>query len=850
MKKKYIIFIILITYVLSVKAQNSIFIPLNSMWNFQKPSESNKYPAQIPGNIFTDLFNNNIIEDPFYTCNSENLKWIENEDWIYENTFTVDEAFLKNNHIELIFEGLDTYAEVVLNGSSVLEADNMFRKWKIDIKGLIKPGENTLSVRFQSATNKGKELAEKLNYTLPEGERVFIRKAQYHFGWDWGPRMAGCGIWKRVYIRAWNDLNIENVQLIQNSVNKENARLTLKAGLDSDISDNIEIEIIDNESEKKCGNIVFPIEKGTNELNFKFTINGPIYWWTHDKGIPHLYDFSIIFRREGEKIHEVHKKIGLVTIELVNEPDSTGESFYFKLNDKPIYIKGANYIPQDVFPSQVSENTYRDLLEKAKWSNMNMLRVWGGGIYENDIFYELCDSLGILVWQDFMFACALYPGDEDFFNNVKQEVKEQVIRLREHPSVALWCGNNEIDEGWHNWGWQKQFKFSTEDSIKIYSDYKKLFHELIPEVLEKEDFSRSYWPSSPKHGWGRAESLTQGDSHYWGVWWGMEPFSLYKEKVPRFSSEYGFQGFPELVTLKRIAPDDSLYLGSRVLKCHQKHPRGYETIQEYMSREWPVPDNLEDYIYVSQLVQAYGIKTAIDAHRSSMPYNMGTIYWQFNDCWPVVSWSGLDYYHKPKALQYFIKKAFGSVVIVPEIFDNKLIVKLINETGKLLRYKMIISLYDENGDYIYSYSDDDEIIGDKKDLTFSKELNSKVENLVNNNKQFFAGIRIYPENMPVIASSISSSLPKDFKLKNPEIKFTVKESLEGKLITLRSKSFAKNVRITLKDDDLTKIEYSDNFFDMEPGTDYPVLIKTSVEPDSIRKKIRITSMFEVQQKLR
>ena len=847
---KNILLILGILNVYIINCQTNINTFLHYDWILRNSINSKIFPARVPGNIYTDLFQNKLIGNPFYGCNSENLKWIENEDWIYENTFTVDEVFLKNNHIELIFEGLDTYSEVVLNGSSVLEADNMFRKWKVDIKRLIKPGDNTLSVRFQSATKKGKELAGKLNYTLPEGERVFMRKAQYHFGWDWGPRLPGCGIWKPAYIRAWNDLNIENVQLIQNSLNKENARLTLKAGFNSDISDNIEIEIIDNESEKKYGNIVFPIGVGPNELSYKFTIDDPIYWWTYDKGNPHLYDFRIIFKREGEKIHEVHKKIGLRTIELVNEPDSIGESFYFKLNDKPIYIKGANYIPQDVFPSRVSENTYRDLLEKAKWSNMNMLRVWGGGIYENDIFYELCDSLGILVWQDFMFACAMYPGDEDFFNNVRQEVTEQVIRLREHPSIALWCGNNEIDEGWHNWGWQKQYNYGSDDSTRIYSDYKKLFHQLIPEVLEKEDLSRSYWPSSPKFGWGRAKSLTHGDSHYWGVWWGMEPFSVYKEKVPRFSSEYGFQGFPELSTLKGIAPYDSLYLGSKVLKCHQKHPRGFETIDEYMRREWPVPDNLEDYIYVSQLVQAYGIKTAIDAHRSAMPGNMGTLYWQFNDCWPVVSWSGLDYYHKPKALQYFVKKAFESVIIVPELNDNKLIVKLINETGKLLRYKMTISLYDEKGDHIYSYSDDDEIIGDKKDLTISKELNSKVENLFNSNKHFFAAVRIYPENMPVMASSISSSLPKDFKLKNPEIKFTVKESLKGKLITLRSKSFAKNVRISLKDDDLIKIEYSDNFFDMEPGTDYHVLIKTSEDPESIRKIIRITSLYQVQEKLR
>jgi beta-mannosidase len=839
--------LVLFCYIHGVFSQATDFAFLNVNWTFYNSNNSLKYPAQIPGSIFTDLLENKIIDDPFLGCNSENLRWVEDEEWVYETRFNAVDNLLKNEHIDLIFEGLDTYAEVTLNGKSILFADNMFRKWVIDVKNELKAGENVLSVRFHSATKKGKELASILSYTLPEGERVFLRKAQYHFGWDWGPRLVGCGIWKPVYIRAWNDLNIENVQLIQNSLNKENARLTLKANLNSDISDNIEIEIIDNDSEKKYGKIVFPIEKGTNELSYKFTIDDPIYWWTYDHGKPNLYNLRINLLRNKQLIYSETKKIGLRKIELINRPDSNGESFYFKLNDKPVYIKGANYIPQDVFPSRVTDSTYRDLLEKAKWSNMNMLRVWGGGIYEKDIFYELCDSLGILVWQDFMFACAMYPGDQVFIDNVRSEITEQVIRLRNHPSIALWCGNNEIDEGWHNWGWQKQYNYTSADSIKIYSDYKKLFHELIPEILAKEDYSRPYWPSSPQYGWGRTKSLTHGDSHYWGVWWGMEPFEVYKKKMPRFSSEYGFQGFPDLKTLMEIAPAESLFLGSNVLKCHQKHPRGFETIQEYMSREWPVPNYLEDYIYVSQLVQAYGIRTAIEAHRSAKPYNMGTLYWQYNDCWPVISWSGLDYFHRPKALQYFVRKAFEPVLMIPEITDSSINITIINDTGNPFSYDLWIKIFDIESNQIFGLTDSGVCKVNSRNIVYHSSLDPQLERIFNSGKQFSIDVGMKVGNK-LIKKSLISRLPKDFELKKPKISFEIRKNNGKRCICLTTDYYAKNVKLYFDGDE--SIELSDNYFDMSPKSKVSVVIKTEKSNKWIKKNLRMMSLYDVVEKMK
>ncbi|MEZ4906599.1 MAG: hypothetical protein R2771_02905 [Saprospiraceae bacterium] len=468
----------------------------------------------------------------------------------------------------------------------------------------MKTGDNKLRNCFHSPIDIAIIKAKELSYNLPEGERVFVRKAQYQFGWDFAPRLLGCGIWKPVFIKAWNDIDVKYTEINQKTLNQLYAQLSLDILLDSDSNCNISIEIIDSKSNEilLLKNQVISI--GESIINSEFAINNPVYWWTYDLGEPYLYNLEIVIKKNQKVIFSENKKIGLRTIELVEEKDSIGESFYFKLNDKPLYIKGSNYVPQDMFPSRVTDNQYRKLLGKAKWSNINMLRVWGGGIYEKDVFYDLCDSLGLLVWQDFMFACAMYPGDDFFLTNLENEVTEQVKRLKGHPSIALWCGNNEIEEGWNNWGWQKQYDYSYSDSIKIWQDYEKLFHSLIPEILKKEDTNSPYWPSSPKFGWGREESLKYGDIHYWGVWWGMEPFEKYKEKVGRFNSEYGFQSLPTIGTIEQVMPKDKLHLKSDEIECHQKHPKGFETIDEYMKRDWPVPENFEDYIYVSQLVQA------------------------------------------------------------------------------------------------------------------------------------------------------------------------------------------------------------------------------------------------------
>jgi beta-mannosidase len=507
-------------------------------------------------------------------------------------------------------------------------------------------------------------------------------------------------------------------------------------------------------------------------------------------------------------------KIGLRTIELVQEKDAFGTSFYFKLNGKSVFMKGANYVPQDSFLPRVPDATYFSLVENAKKANMNMLRVWGGGVYADDEFYNACDANGILVWQDFMFACAMYPGDEQFVENIKQEVIDNVNRLQNHPSIALWCGNNENDEGWHNWGWQKQFKYSQADSTKIWNDYKKVFHEVIPQTLDgllsKE--KNLYWPSSPSIGWGRKESLTQGDSHYWGVWWGKEPFEMYKKKVGRFMSEYGFQGMPNLETLEKVISKEDFNFTSDAFKNHQKHPTGFETINEYMARDFPVPYSLEKYNYVSQLLQARGMKIAIEAHRLAKPYCMGSLYWQLNDCWPVTSWSTLDYYGNWKAAHYQVKESFAPILLaVKENADGYSIIGS-NDNLEAISGTLAVKLIDFSGKELWSAT---------------KECALDVEKSTNCFQISNADLPKFEKEKTVLVIAFTSNQkktvahhyfvkPKELQLEKPTIEINI---VGETLIELKTNTLAKNVYLQAND-----AFFEENYFDLLPGI--PKIIKT------------------------
>lgn len=573
MRKKYsftwitgLLFFALLSSV--VHAQTTV-AKLTLGWQFREQDEAKWYPAKVPGEVHTDLLANRLIPDPYYRDNEKKLQWIEKENYEYKTSFSVAASVLNKKNIELVFDGLDTYADVYLNGQLILQANNMFRQWKTDVKKIIRPNGNQLQILFRSAQNTVDSLAKAdLPYVIPDNPRTYVRKAQYHFGWDWGPKFTTCGIWKEVRLEG--------------------------------------------------------------------------------------YDIA-----PGEKPF-----VPPVKVELVQKPDEKGSSFYFNINGKPVYMKGANYIPSDAFVTRMTKDDYRKMLLMAKDANMNMLRVWGGGIYEDDYFYDLCDSLGIYIWQDFMFAGTMVPGDDPFLANVKEEVLYQVKRLRNHKSIVLWCGNNEIDEAFFKWGWHRSFRISPTDSVRLWHDYEKLFKDSIPAWLKQVDNSRPYINTSPRQHWSVPKSITEGDSHYWGTWWGGEDFEVFENKTGRFISEYGMQAMPNYASILAISQPQDRYLFSDVLQNHQRAGNGFKKLEGYL-KKYMIDSarinklSVEDYVYLTQCVQYFGFKNMILMHRSHEPYNMGTLLWQLNDCWPVASWSITDYYNRaPKAAWYAVKEAY------------------------------------------------------------------------------------------------------------------------------------------------------------------------------------------------
>lgn len=791
-------------------------------WKFKQENKENWLPANVPGTVHTDLLANHIIENPFYGTNEKDLQWIENENWNYKTSFVISKSELKNKNIDLQFEGLDTYATVFLNGKPVLEANNMFRTWEIPVKNYLVAGENHLEIKFKSAVQEGKNQAKKLNYTLPGDEKVFTRKAQYQYGWDWGPRFVTTGIWKNVKLTFWNDVTLVNVKYNQLELNKDKALIEFTTEIKAEKTTTIKLKVNDSIQ-------TFNLKKGLNKLPIQYEINDPKLWWSNGLGEANLYPFEISLMDNKVEIASKKLNIGLRTIELIQEKDKIGTSFYFKLNGIPVFMKGANYIPDDSFMPRVSDSIYKIRIKDAVDANMNMLRVWGGGIYADDAFYEECDKNGILVWQDFMFACAMYPGDEASFVNVKQEVIDNVNRLQNHPSLAIWCGNNENDEGWKNWGWQKQYNYSKADSIKIWNDYEKLFHQLIPKTLDSllPKNKNIYWPSSPSIGWGRKESLTQGDSHYWGVWWGKEPFEIYEKKVGRFMSEYGFQGMPNLETFKNFAKKEDLSLNSETVKNHQKHPTGYETIDEYMKRDFIIPKDFEDYIYVSQLLQASGMKTAIEAHRRAKSYCMGTLYWQFNDCWPVTSWSSVDYFGNWKAFHYQVKRSYENVLIsVKEEkdsykifvinddlvgFSGNLKIQNIDFKGKLLLEKSLKIEVQPNSSEVY--------------FTLSKKDISEI-----NLKKSLLNIEFNSDKKST-STAFYFVKPKDLALEKPTISI---KKLDDLTFEITSDILAKNVYLST----VENTHFSANYFDVLPNQVYRITLSKPSE------NIKIISLFD------
>ena len=802
-----------------------IQLPVTTNWRVYalNNSDIDTLPADIPGTIHTDLYRNDRIPDPFFGNNEHQLTSIEHQTCVYETTIDLPKEVMNSKRINLIFEGLDTYADIYVNNKRVRRTDNMFRSWTVSLNGKLHPGDNHVKVVFHPAKHVVAEKAKELPYFLPSGEANFARKAQYHFGWDWGPRFPTVGIWKPVYIEYYDVGKIDNIQLQQQELSKDKAVVQANFTIDLLEPGKYMMHAFVHETGQSKNT-----ELGgcPNDFSFDVEIENPKRWNCNGYGNPNLYTIDFSLYQDNQLIDQRTELIGLRTAELVQTSDSLGSSFYFSLNDTPVYAKGANMIPLDVFLPRVKKEEYEQLIDRALDANFNMLRVWGGGVYQDDYFYDLCDEKGIMVWQDFMFACALYPGDSSFMSTVRYEVEEQVKRLRNHPSIVLWCGNNEVDEAWHNWGWQKQHNYSKEDSLKIYADYQRLFLDLIPSVLEREDPSRSYHPSSPTYGWGRAESYVSGDQHYWGVWWGKEPFERYREKVGRFASEFGFQSFPSPHHFKEFVGAGNNDLTSAAWKNHQKHPVGFETIDEYMAHDYPVPKNLDDYAYVSQLVQARGMQIAIEAQRTRQPYCMGSLYWQFNDCWPVLSWSSVDYFGVPKASHYAVKRAFEPVLLAVEQKNKTFSITLVNDSIWAAEGTLTLQLVAFHGAVIW---EDQQLVtlpqgtaGVIATLPFKRI--KKLKRRQQDHLLRVALVAPFGEKIELLHYFVP---PKDLKLETPDL--TMQWTAPGVLYISNSGSLAKDIYL-----ELPRGDFSDNYFDLLPGASTVIQVE-NVSPDQLKQ---------------
>lgn len=662
---------------------------LTQSWSFRDADSAGAQwmPATVPGTVHTDLLSNKLIPDPLASTNEPDLQWIEHKTWEYKTTFTPSDEITAQQVQELVFKGLDTYSDVYLNDSLVLgETDNMFVEWRIPVGNVLKPGvENTLRIVFHPAYDTALPMAEGYPVKLPadndKGEwktSVFTRKAPYHFGWDWGPRYATVGVWRPVYLDAWSGAALDNIQFVQKSQDSVRADFVARVALRGVAGSQQAVRVMLADSlggiYGSADALVEGAQGAANVVEIPFTIANPKLWWPNGMGAPNLYTMhTLVADRSGKLLDDNMQRIGVRTIRLVQKPDSVGEgeSFQFYVNGESCFVKGANYIPQDMFLPRVDTARYEELIGTAVASNMNMLRIWGGGIYEEDLFYDLCDERGMMVWEDFMFACSFYPWDTAFLNNVRREAVYNVRRLRNHPSLAVWCGNNEIDEAWYHWGYQKMYGWDSTQQAQIKHGIDTLFRGVLADVVSSEDPGRQYHPSSPLYGRGNPLSQIKGDVHYWGVFHDEEPFSVYKDKPGRFSNEYGFMSLACYDTYREYFTPEDMQLYSRAMVIHLKNPKGYRVMEEYMVRDLPLlKDDFRTYVYLTQLLQAEGIKIAMEGHRSKRPFTQGSMYWQLNDCWPVASWSSMDSRYRWKALQYYAVRSFAPTLLSFERVDS------------------------------------------------------------------------------------------------------------------------------------------------------------------------------------
>jgi beta-mannosidase len=844
-------------------------IPLESGWEFHeyngaKPELAEWRSATVPGLIHTDLLDHKLIPDPFYRDNESKVQWVSDSEWEYRKTITADQGLLKHKHIDLVFDGLNTLADVSLNGKLIMHADNMFREWRVDIKSYLRPGANTLSIVFHrikpelarrdKAHPEEKEGADTsaVAKLLDAGNKSYIRKAAYEAGWDWGPNMVTCGIWRPVYLQCWENERIVDIGISQPDITPQAAHITVDLRVFSMENTNATLKI--NYTQNGAGkSFTYPVtlHSGVNDISYPIDIANPKLWYPNGYGRQDLYQFKVTLTAAGHTADEVSTRSGLRSVVLNKERDSLGRKFEFIVNGVPVFAKGASIIPFDHFPTRMTDKRYRKFLQTAADARMNMMRLWGGGYYETQEFYDLCDDLGIMIWQDFMFANATPPSflKED----IAKEIDYQVRRLRNHPCIAVWCGNNEISIFLEDPSpemipdaFKALFaKLAAGRTSKIYTNYLEIFGYFIPSVVNRITPEIPYTASSPTGDFERqSPNFTSGDRHNYNVWWNNKNIEDQANYKDRFVSETGIQGFPDMATIDAFTEPGDRSATSHIMNAHQKNAmiNGNTVIGKIIKTEYKDPADFATFDYLAQLVQGESLKIYAEAMRRRRPFSMGFLYWQLNDSWPVISWATMDYYGRPKAGMYMAKHFYAPVLVSPHEEDGKINIYTVSDLTDDKNTTLDVRLMDFEGKVIWTKKVETRVkaLASCIALSIAEDELSKIG--YDPEKTFISAKLTDGKGDVLSCNEFYFKRSKDLKYTKAVVQTDLSKQGDHYLLKLSSNALAPRLGVTFGDEE---VSLSDNFIDLLPNEPVSISIKSNATLEQLKNALKIKSLDQL-----
>lgn len=817
---------------------------LNGTWQLSAGHRSlESVDMQIPGTVLSGLLAAGKIKDPFYRTNEDATRALFWKDYVFTRTFDVDEELLAQQHIVLVCEGLDTLAEISINGTFLAKTDNMHRTWKFQAKKLLHPGKNEIQIVFRSVLrfieDYPYEAHKKINY-IPCGSmkgNQLLRKAHSMFGWDWGPQTIDAGIFRDIYLQGYSHARIEDIRIHQQHAKNVSVQTSITLS-ESVPGQKLCVELSEDGADK-------PLQTKLCKTNadgvaaVDFVIENPKLWWPNDYGDQPLYIVrTTLLDEDGTSLESITRRIGLRTLTISQEKDEWGNEFAFCVNGVKIFTRGGNYIPDDCLYTRITEKKLDYILESCRRAHFNCVRVWGGGYYPSDAFYDLCDEKGLIVWQDLMYACNVYDVTDAFAENCRQETYDNVRRLRHHASLGLWCGNNEIESAWDHWGdFQKETPY-------LRADYIRLFEEVLPKAVQEADGETFYWHSSPSSGgcFDNPDDANRGDTHYWDVWHGQKPFTDYLKYFFRFCSEFGFQSFPCAKTVNSFTLEDDRNIFSRVMESHQKNNAANGKMLYYLSENLRYPKDLTHLLYASQVLQGMAIKYGVDHWRRNRGRCMGTLYWQINDDWPAPSWSSIDYFGRWKALHYMAQKFYAPHAVSMTLEDHRCHVYFSNESFETTEYSLTLSIRDLSGNVLETY----ETKGNSPAFSAIETAVVDICSWEDQKDDVFLEAVIHTKDQKVL-KDVETLVPyKYLNLKNPVISTEAKETNDAFILHISSDCFAPFVALDFDDADVI---FSDNFFHLTDKTVQDIIVKKEdilqghfENAEDFRKRLQILSL--------